>query len=153
MPRVLAEATAQIDAPIEVVWRVMTDLAAYPEWNPFVVSIDAKEAPRLGSRMKLHVRWSDGGTATSDEEVTQLDQPSGGRATFAYRFTGPLDALGLVKAVRVQALEQSAGGPTIYTTREEFGGLLTRFLPLAKVQDGFERHARALKARAESLAR
>jgi uncharacterized membrane protein len=26
----------EINAPAEKVWRVLTDFAAYPEWNPFV---------------------------------------------------------------------------------------------------------------------
>jgi hypothetical protein len=68
-----------------------------------------------------------------------------------YIFTGWLPRLMLVRGSRLQALEQPAGGPTVYTTSERFGGLLARAVPLKKVQRGFEQHGLALKARAESL--
>jgi len=29
----------EIDAPVEVVWDIMADLPAYPEWNPFIHEI------------------------------------------------------------------------------------------------------------------
>ena len=52
-----------------------------------------------------------------------------------------------------QTLEERAGGVTLYRSDETFRGLLASSVPLADVQDGFERHARALKARAEELSR
>ncbi|HZS39872.1 MAG TPA: SRPBCC domain-containing protein [Polyangia bacterium] len=161
MPARTAEAAVEIDAPIEIIWRAMIDLAAYPEWNPFIVRADAPPGePRPGTRMRLDVRWGSGGGARAVEEVTRLEPPpnappSSGRraATFAYRFTGWLDTLGLVRGTRVQMLEQTAGERARYHTREEFRGLLCGFLPLAKVQDGFTRQAEALRRRAEELAR
>jgi len=144
---VAAEAAIEIAAPIERVWRVMLATDRYGEWNPFVVRVEGE--PRLGGRLTLHVRWHSGGGARSGEIVTQLDPPADGRATLAYRFTGLLATLGAVAATRVQSLY--ADGPrTRYHTREEFRGWLAWALPLAKVQAGFDAHARALKARAES---
>lgn len=134
----------------------MLDVEAYGQWNPFVFKVDAAPGEmRLGSAFKLHVRWSQGGGATSNEEVTRLDPPrpegTCSRAYWEYRFAGWLDRLGLVRAIRIQHLEQSPGGPTIWRTREEFRGALTAFLPLTKIQAGFDTHAAALKQRAESL--
>jgi hypothetical protein len=156
MPARIAEAAVEIDAPLEIIWRAMIDLAAYPEWNPFIVRAGAPPGePRPGTRMRLEVRWGAGGGARAVEEVTRVEPPSRTRrtATFAYRFTGVLDALGLVRGTRVQIVEEVAGRPARYHTREEFTGLLTGFLPLAKVRDGFARQAEALRLRAESLAR
>jgi len=44
----------EIEAPIERVWRVLTDFAAYPEWNPFIrrVSGRAELDERLVVRMQ-----------------------------------------------------------------------------------------------------
>jgi hypothetical protein len=158
----IAEASIDIDAPIEIVWRVMLDFKRYGEWNPFIVRADAADEPlRMGSRVRLEVRFASGRSATSGQTVTRLELPGGGtgvaerRAALAWRFGGWLSSARLVRAERSQTLAQpgDGSGPTRYHSREEFHGLLRAVLPLADVRDGFERQARALKARAESLAR
>ena len=145
-----AEARVEIAAPIDRVWQVMLDVGRYGEWNPFLVRIDTGEAARVGTELKLQVKWARGGGARSKERITRLEPPSAGKATLEYVFLGPLAALRAVKASRLQTLSQEGGGPTVYHTYEEFGGWLAFALPLADVQAGFEAHARALKARAES---
>lgn len=151
----VAESRVEIDAPIELVWQVMLDLGAYGTWNPFVYQVDSEAGPvRVGSTFKLHVRWAQGGGATSDEVVTRLDPPEPvgvRRGYWEYRFTGWLARFGLVRAFRIQHVEQSPGGPTLWLTREEFRGAFAAFVPLKKVQAGFDAHAAALKQRAESL--
>jgi uncharacterized protein YndB with AHSA1/START domain len=156
MPR-LAATSVDIDAPIEAVWSVMTDFARYPEWNPFVVAIQLLDGElRQGSTLGLHVRWAGGGEEHTVEQVTRLEPPSGSgmrRATMEYRFTGWLVRLGLVRGSRMQMIEQPARGATTYRTSELFHGWLAAAVPLAKVQQGFELHARALKRRTELLVR
>src|SRR5262245_53095997 len=133
-----AEFSIAIDAPIETVWRVMTDLARYSEWNPFVVKIDGPL--EVGGALKLEVQWESGGGASTVEVVTRLDAPSGGRAAMEYVFTGWLPRLALVRGSRLQALEQEPGKPTVYTTTEHFSGLLAGAIPLKKVRRGFQQH-------------
>lgn len=151
-----AHADVTIDAPIDLVWTVMLDTAAYPEWNPFVVEIGlpAGRPPQLGDVLDLHVRWSDGKGTAAHETVTGLDAPEasdGASALLQYAFGGPIARLGLVRGLRNQELTRLDDDTTRYVTHETLTGLASRFAPIAKVQDGFERHARALKARAESL--
>jgi hypothetical protein len=43
-----------IDASPEIVWRVLTDFAAYPDWNPFIRSIEGK--PWVGTRLSVEIR-------------------------------------------------------------------------------------------------
>jgi len=153
----VAETSIRIDAPLDLVWELITDLGSYDEWNPFVVHIERPGGVlRVGARLRLHVRWADGGRTIADEIVTELDPPKneGGRraASFAYRYAGLLSALGAVRTTRRQWLEQASGDATYYRSREEFRGILAAFIPLTRVQEGFERHARALKTRAEALA-
>jgi hypothetical protein len=143
-----------VDAPLDEVWAVMMDTAQYPAWNPFVARIDAPPGPLVvGTPLRLHVRWADGGQVVSPEEVEGIspphDEDSVRRAVLAYRYTGVPARFGLLRCTRVQTLEQRPGGATTYRSTEHFHGLLARAVPLAKVQDGFARHARALKGRVE----
>jgi hypothetical protein len=151
-----AFASAEIAAPIELVWSTMLDMQAYGEWNPFILRVDGLTGvPVVGQVLRLQVRWANGWTVRSTEVIERLEPPTrdGGiaRATLVYGFRGPLHALHFVRASRWQVLEQHPGGPTLYRTEEDFHGLLARLVPRAAVQDGFERHALALKARAELL--
>jgi len=160
MPPVAAF-TVDIDAPVETVWQAMIDLARYHEWNPFIVAVASKDAIiRVGSPILLDVRWGRGGGTRSPEVVTRMEAPApaasvtgGQRALLEYTFAGWLARFGLVRGARVQTISQAPGGHTTYETHERFHGLLASGVPLAKVQDGFERHARALKVRAEAAAR
>jgi hypothetical protein len=47
-------AEIEIGAPPERVWQVLTDFGAYPEWNPFIRSIEGE--PRVGSRLKVRIQ-------------------------------------------------------------------------------------------------
>lgn len=153
-----AQVTIQIDAPLSVVWNVMVDFPKYSEWNPFIVGIRQGDAElRVGHQFTLDVVWANGGKVASKEKVTRLSAPHAADgetvAALEYQFDSVLAHLGLVTATREQTLKQSAAGPTTYASREVFHGLLNWGVPLAKVQAGFELHAKALKARAELLAR
>lgn len=149
--QIVAQTAIEIAAPASVVWQIMIDVDAYPEWNPFVVEVRRGPGPLgIGGRLRLRVRWHDGGGATSSEHITVFAPPTAGRAELAYRFTGWLDRLGLVHALRSQTLQTTPTG-TRYETRECFTGALARLVPLARVQAGFERHAAALRRRAEAL--
>jgi uncharacterized protein YndB with AHSA1/START domain len=49
-----------INAPPSAVWKVLTDLPAYPEWNPFIRSIsdDLKPGGRLTVVIQPPEGWS-----------------------------------------------------------------------------------------------
>jgi len=151
-----ASAEATIGAPIDLVWSVMLDTGAYGEWNPFIVEVGRPDGPELalGHRVVLHVRWHTGGRARATERVTALEAPAstdGARALLEYEYGGPLAALALVRGRRQQALERVDEVTTTYTTHERLHGALAWAAPLGRVRNGFERHAAALKARAEHL--
>jgi hypothetical protein len=150
-----AGAAATIEAPLDLVWAVMLDLDAYPGWNPFVVRVDGPvgRPPAVGDGLVLHVRWAGGRGVTSRERITRLEPPEGEprRAALEYEFGGPLASVGFVRGRRLQEIEALEEGITRYRTNERLHGLLVFAAPLGRVQDGFERHATALKARAEAL--
>ncbi len=151
----IARASIDIQASIDKVWSVMVDLNRYHEWNPFIIAVkDAPDSINVGSRFLLRVKWANGGLADSWETVTHMATPtmSGNGPTsalLAYRYASGLARLGLVRATREQHLTQVIGEPTRYSTQETFSGPLAGLLPLADVEEGFQRHAAALKRRAE----
>jgi hypothetical protein len=154
----IATAAIDIDAPIDVVWSVILDLKSYPEWNPFIFHVThLPDSLVIGSRFLLHVRWANGTTATSWETATQIIPPSikndEHTAMLTYRYSSWLAQSGLVRATREQYLSQLDGQLTSYRTQETFHGILRAFLSLSAVQDGFQRHADALKQRAEWVAK
>ena len=150
-------AKVSIDAPLDVVWAVMLDTAAYDEWNPFVFEVECPSPAKVGDPITLHVRWANGKTTSSPERITVIEPPheaDGVRtAVLSYEYDGLPDKLGLVHSVRHQRLTQEPGGPTEYDTVQELTGPMVRFAGPARIIDGFERHAAGLKQRAESLHR
>ncbi len=150
-------ASVDIGAPLELVWQVMLDTERYGEWNPFVERVETPQPPAVGNPIVLHVRWADGGTVTSPERITAIEPPTTDadgvrRALLSYRFVGWPSRLRMLSAVRHQRLTQRPGGPTTYDTVEEFAGPFVRFAGPARVEDGFRRHAAALRQRAETMA-
>lgn len=149
-----AAAASVIEAPIDLVWSVMLDTDRYPEWNPFIVRIDHPDdrPPEVDDTIVLHVHWHTGGSARSIERVRTLEGPTDGRrAVLEYTYVGAFGVLGLVRGRRIQELSRVDDAVTGYSTRERLHGPLSWAVPLGRVQDGFERHARALKERAEAL--
>lgn len=157
MPRARPGARVEIEAPLEAVWEVMLDTAAYAEWNPFVFRVDRPAdcaRAEAGEPIVLHVRWGDGRTTRSPERISLVEAPYEDgdgvkRATLAYVYEGLPARLGLVRGTRFQRLAQRPGGSTCYDTVEEFSGPLVPLAGPGRVADGFRRHAEALKARAE----
>ncbi|HJQ06691.1 MAG TPA: SRPBCC domain-containing protein [Nocardioides sp.] len=150
-------ARIEIDAPLALVWDVMTATEDYPAWNPFVIRAETAQPPAVGNPIRLRVRWANGGETTSPERITALEPPvvaadGSAYALMSYVYEGLPSRLGLVRGVRHQRLSQAPGGPTVYDTVEEFRGPLVRLAGPGRVADGFRRHAEALKATAESRA-
>jgi hypothetical protein len=151
----LAQTTISINAPIATVWGVMMDLESYSAWNPFIEKAVRRgaPAPAVGDKLLLHVRFRGGKLVASPERITVISPPGpDGKALLEYQFYGWLHLTGMIRGSRLQTLEQEADGTTSYRTEERFRGMMARWTPVRSVQDGFERHAAALKQRAEARA-
>ena len=107
---------------------------------------------QLGERFTLQVRFGGGRAVASRERVTAIEAPVDGRARLEYEFYGRLHRLGLVRGRRQQRLTPAPGQSTVYSTEETFRGPLRFLLPMRAVQEGFRRHAMALKREAERQA-
>jgi hypothetical protein len=117
--RMRHELHTEIDIPAapEEVWSHLTDLAAYAEWNPFIVS--AAGSAVVGGRLALRMEPPGGRPVTMRPTVTAADQ--GG----AFEWLGHLGVPGVFDGRHRFELEPTDSG-TRLTQREEFTGLLVR---------------------------
>ena len=65
--------TAFITAPPDSVWSVLTDAAAYSDWNPEIVAIEGRMA--LGAHIIAHVRLGDGAVRRVPQRVQAFEPP------------------------------------------------------------------------------
>ncbi|MCU1602483.1 MAG: hypothetical protein JWO22_3192 [Frankiales bacterium] len=144
--------SSEIDAPLEKVWAVLTDVDSYPAWNPFTVSV--KTDFQLGSPVDMQVclkgrRKRDGSRRTMHQVEYVTSYVEGSRVSWGVN-VGPG---WFVKADRWQQLTDLGGGRTRYETVDEFTGVGVGFMMLLMekhMQRGFQEVADALKSRCEA---
>jgi hypothetical protein len=142
----ILHAATEIDAPAEQVWKIISDLAAYAEWNPFIVRASGEVRP--GTRLDITITAPGMKPVSFKPRVLDLEPGHLVRWKGEYKVPGLFDGR---HALIVDALDDSRSR---FTTHEEVSGILLPFLGkvMAASQHGFEEMARALKARAEGLA-
>lgn len=135
------EAAADIEAPVDVVWAVLTDAAGYTDWDSGVTRLEGSIAD--GSKLKV---FSEVSPDRAFPVKVALDPPD--RMTW----TGGMP-LGLFRGVRTFTLSGNGAG-TRFHMREEFSGpmegMITRSMP--DLQPSFDQFTAGLKAEAERRA-
>jgi hypothetical protein len=136
-------AATSIAAPPEQIWRVLTDGAAYPEWDPSVDRIEGRIAP--GETLRVYTKLNPG--RTFPVKVTEFAPGS----RMAWEGGMPL---GLFKGVRTFTLDPRPDGTTRFELEEVFTGpllpLVGRSIP--DMSDAFQGFADGLRVRAERAA-
>lgn len=118
------------------------DFARYPQWNPFVSSIEG--APTIGSRLKVKIQPPGGNAMTFRPVVLQQT------AAREFRWKGVLLFGGLFDGEHYFRLTPDNGGSTVFTHGEDFAGLLVPLFRSSldgKTRAGFEAMNLALKQR------
>ena len=118
MPRKL-HTEVEIEAPPDRVWDVLTDFAAYPQWNPFIVQ--AAGQPVAGSRLELQMRLP-GRRRTTRFRPEVLEATPARR----FRWLGHLLVPGLFDGEHRFLLEPAGPDRVRLIQQEEFRGLLAR---------------------------
>lgn len=134
-----------IPAPPERVWAVLLDFARYPEWNPFVRSIEG--LPTEGSALKVTIHPPGSKAMTFRPIVLRHD------VAREFRWKGKLLFPGLFDGEHYYSLTRAADDSTLFTHGEIFDGLLAPLLrsTLEKgTRAGFEAMNVALKHRLET---
>ncbi len=146
-------ASAEIDAGIDEVWGVLVDVARYPEWNPFTVSVDTTF--EVGSPVDMQVcltgRHRADGTPRTMHQVERITsfEPASYRLSWGVN-VGPR---WFIDADRYQQLTDLGDGRTRYETMDAFTGAGVGFmlwLMERHMARGFAEVAHALKARCET---
>ena len=133
----------EVNATPEAVWRVLTDFAAYPAWNPFIVSIAGRAS--AGERLEVRIRPAGGKPMTFRPRVLKAEPGA------ELRWRGRVLVPGLFDGEHYFRISGAGAGARI-THGERFSGLL---LPLLRgglergTRDGFMAMNEALKRRAE----
>lgn len=142
-----ADFTRYVEAPAALVWHVVTDLDAYPRWNPFVVRCQSTLEPGTPITMRVHLydRWA----LTQREEI--FEHVPGERLCYGLRSS----FLGALSSERCHLLRAESATRTRYESRFALSG---RLAPVVagllgrRLERGFERMTSALVRRAEELA-
>jgi hypothetical protein len=137
----------EIRAPLDVVWRVLTDFDAYPAWNPHVRRVVGK--PRIGGRIGIHTRPPGGRTVVMRPIILDWNPPRElrWRATFVNRR--------LFSGEHGFRLDETMPGRVRFAQDETFSGLLVPLyarLRLPSTRLGFAQMNEALRTRAETEA-
>jgi hypothetical protein len=133
-----------IEATPQRVWEILTDFAAYPNWNPFIPRISGPGT--VGSRLDVQLR-PPGGRVMRMRPTVLAATPSR-----ELRWLGKLGVSGLFDGEHRFRIEPQGTDRVRFVQEERFTGLLAplimRFIARATRQ-GFEAMNQALKARAE----
>ena len=135
----------EIDAPAERVWRLLTDFASYPQWNPFIRSISGRPIP--GERLKVRLEPPGGRGMTFKPEVLEAEPNR------KLRWLGHLLVPGLFDGEHSFAIQPLEESRVRFVQREAFKGVLVPLIARSletNTQRGFEEMNRALKERVEA---
>ncbi|MFC4334429.1 SRPBCC family protein [Salininema proteolyticum] len=134
-----------IEAPVEEVWEILSDLDSWREWNPFIREADGVVAE--GERLRLKMFPAEGRPMTFTPKVLSATPRE------ELRWLGRLGFPGVFDGEHAFHLSAQDGG-TLVTQVEEFRGVLVPLLKkmLQNTRDDFRRLNEALKERAETRA-
>lgn len=138
--------TIDIDAARPAVWDVLTDFAAYGEWNSHM---KIEGVPEVGTKLVVHM----GGGMTFKPKVLVA------KPNHELRWIGKLAFGGLVDGEHFFILAANPDGTTRLTHGEDFSGAVVTLMgrslrkpdQVEKNQAGYEAFNRALKARVEEV--
>ena len=134
----------EIQASPDRVWEALTDFAAYPDWNPFIVQATGQPVP--GSRLELQMRLPGRRPMAFRPEVLEAAPAR------RLRWLGRLLVPGLFDGDHTFAIDPAGPDQVRLIQQEEFRGLLAPLLLafIAKpTQEGFHQMNQALKTRVE----
>jgi hypothetical protein len=134
----------EIDAPAERVWKILTDFASFPQWNPFIPQVVGEL--KTGARLEVRIQPPGSRGITFRPRVLRLEPNR------ELQWLGRLWIPWLFDGVHTFLLEPLGPARTRIVQQETFRGLLVPLLLKwlgNSTRHGFEKMNSALKSRAE----
>lgn len=134
----------EIEAPPAEVWRVFRDFSSWPDWNPFIISLEGE--PEIGERLQVELRSPSGRQMRFRPRVLVWEPDR------ALIWKGRLLFQGLFDGKHRFEVESTGENHTRFIHAEEFSGLLVPLLWNSIEDDtraGFKAMNEALKKRVE----
>ncbi|MFW1744833.1 SRPBCC family protein [Acinetobacter guillouiae] len=134
-----------INAPIDIVWKTLTNFEDYKNWNPFIINVSGET--HQGGKINVTIQ----NDATSKMSFKALVLENQENKQFSWR--GKLLVKGIFDGEHKFRLEQISNNQTRLIHSEAFSGILVKpFLKnlQTKTKPGFERMNHALKVKLES---
>jgi hypothetical protein len=131
-----------IRARPDVVWTLLTDLAAYPSWNATVDKVEGTIAP--GNKITIHAKIAPG--KAFPVKVTALEAPR------KMVWTGGAPLKFVFKGERTFLVTEKTADTVEFSMEEVFDGLMAGVIgkSIPDLQPAFDEFAACLKARAEA---
>ena len=134
----------EIDATPDAVWSVLVDFVSYPQWNPFIRSIEG--VAQAGNSLVVRIQPSGASGMTFRPKILVAQPPR------EFRWLGNLLIRGLFDGEHAFALHALPGSRTRFEQSEKFTGVLVPLFRRTLNRDtkgGFEAMNLALKQRVE----
>jgi hypothetical protein len=134
----------EIAASPEAVWAILTNFAAFPQWNPFIKEASGEQ--KVGGKLRVRVVPPGGKGMVFKPTVLAFE------TNRELRWLGRLGIPGLFDGEHGFTLEPIDGGRTRLTQREVFTGVLVPLFARSLddgTKKGFDAMNLALKERAE----
>lgn len=134
----------EIGASAEVIWNILTDFARYPQWNPFIKSIEGQM--QQGAKLRVVIQ-PPGGKAMTFTPTLLVVHPQR-----EFRWLGRLFIPGLFDGEHSFQIESTGTTTCRFVHEEKFSGLLVPLLWKSlntTTRQGFQAMNEALKKKAE----
>jgi hypothetical protein len=134
-----------IHASAEHVWNTLMDFDTWPEWNPFITSIERSRQKENSLNVTMQPPGSKRPFNASPVIIRSVENKE-------FRWLGHIGIKGVFDAEHYFILERLPNGSTSLTHGERFSGILPPFMSgtLKKTEQGFKLMNMALKKRCES---
>ena len=109
-----------INAPPRTVWTILTNFSEYPEWNPFITSLEGTVSE--GNRIKITLSPPDSNTMVFKPVIEVFEENK------KLQWLGRLSLPGLFDGRHTFEIIDTGNNTSIFIQREAFRGLLVPLL-------------------------